>query len=607
MGYRLGGILVVGLVCLLASCSENGLLTPLSSQSNQVRIASVPDGTMVSGGQSINLAVTTSGGQVSPGDLKVEILDSSGAVVQTADIKNVDFTQPLAPLELPNLQTGAYTLRLTLYGTDNSVLAQQKVNIFYVTGSYSLDGVNSYPPALPPGASGVLVAKIGAPPGANPYLRWTMGNNVIGQGYLSDGYNQVQWTAPSSTGVYSITVELFPYGPPTGGSFDFTSPYSLKVEVFVTNSASVAGSQLGPSSSYYALYHLRGSLKNSGVGLKNADATAIGSPSLSVSGNVFGYLLDGSSGFSIPAMLLPTKGDGTLEPFSVTMKLQLTSANPNRTFFVTGTAGGAFTFGISSDAVGKLVASLNGQAEQNDVSLTPGELHTVTLSVVPKPKLLGLLWFVDGHLVLSDSLPSPPSSLSGTGGQTIIGGTNGFTGLLQEFGVYYRDPQGRPDTDPEVFRQAMQQEYGSNLVFAEGFDGIYLPPDLHYTGNITDSQVGSGVLILHPSQSVALPAIAVGEDDLSVVIKLPSSLDKGEGTIELVGQGKTLATLATSKAVDAKGEVDLALTPVSGGTRVTGNGINTLIPSNAPELSVRIDDTGSGSLAVRSILITKHR
>lgn len=607
MTYRWAGVVVAGLVFVLVSCSENGLLTPLSGQGSQARISAVPDGTMVSDGQNINLSVTTSGSQTNPADLKVEILDSTGAVVQTADIKNVDFSQPLPPLQLPSLQTGTYTLRLTLYGSDNSVLAQKKVSIFYVGGSYSLDGVNSFPPALPPGASGVLVAKIGAPSGANPYLRWTMGGNLIGQGYLSDGYDKVQWTAPSSTGVYSITVELFPYGPPQGGSFDFTSPYSLKVEVFVTNSAAVSGSQLGPSGNYYALYNLRGSLKNSGTGLKNIDATPIGSPSLSVSGNLFGYLLDGSSGFSIPAMLLPTKSDGTLEPFSITMRLQLKRVEPNRSFFLTGTSGGAFTLGISSDVSGKLVASVNGQAEQNGVSLTPGDLHTLTLSVIPGSQSLGLLWFIDGNLALSDSLPAP-LPISGAGGQTIIGGNNGFSGLLEDFGVYYRDPQRRPDVDPEVFRDAMLQEYGSNLVFAEGFDGLYLPGDLQYAGKVVDSQVESGVLVLKPSQSVTLPAVAVGEDDLSVAVNLPgSATEKGGGDVELLGQGKTLATISTSKAADPKGELDLALTPVASGTRVKGRGIDTVIPRNISELSLRIDNSGSGSLAVRSILITKHR
>lgn len=608
MGTRMLTGLGAALFFVLASCSESGLLTPLRGQSSGITLKSVANGTMVASGDQIPLSVDLSSSRATPTILKVELLSPSGAVVQSADIKNADFSVPLPSVLLSNLQSGSYTLSLTLDGVNGEVLAQKKVNIFYVQGTYRLDGITSYPPALPPGGSGLIVARITAPEGSNPYLRWRMGDKLIAKGYLKEGLDKIQWNAPSSTGVYSITVEMFPFGPPSGSSFDFSSPYKMKVEVFVTTSARSGRNELGPKESYYALYHFQGNLKDSSGSGRELDAAPIGHPTLSVNGSVFGYQLDGSSGFKVSSVLLPFGSNGAMQPASVTMRLRLDKVQANRQFFSASTDDGSFKLDLSTNDKGLLAVSVNGTAEEGSIKLTGGDITSITLSLIPSDGTLGLLWFVNGRLVLSDSLAVDPKITSSAGVST-IGGKNGFTGMIDEFGVYYRDTDGRRATDPEVFRRAMMDEYGSNLVFAEGFDGIYLPSDVSYTGKVTRDQLVAGMLSLTPGQSVVLRKTAIGENDLTVIATVSGLSATASGFLTLSLEGKPLYSVALKDALVSAGRAEIRLSPVAGGgLKVILKGSkSTAITGKFSHIDVSLSSAGTTPLSVRSLLIIKKR
>lgn len=590
---------------VLASCSESGLLTPLSDQSNQITIKSVASGTMVTSGDHVPLSVDLNSSQSTPVDLKVELLSTAGAVVQSADIQNADFSAPLPSVLLSNLESGPYTLRMTLEGANGEVLAQKKVSIFYVQGKYSLDGITSYPPALPPGGSGLIVARVTAPDGSNPYLRWSMGDKLIAKGYLKDGFDKIQWNAPSSTGVYSITVEMFPFGPPTGGSFDFTSPYTMKVEVFVTNTVKSGRNELAPASSYFALYHFQGNLKDSGA--RGLDAAPIGNPTLSVNGSVFGYQLDGSSGFKVDSLLLPFNAKGALQPASVTMRLRLDKEQINRQFFSTSTADGSFKLAMATNEQGALAVSINGTVEQNAVALKSGDITSVTLSLIPSNGAVDLLWFVNGTLALSDSLAVDPKVASSSGSSTIAG-ADGFTGLVDEFGVYYMDSAGQESTDPEVFRRAMADEYGSNLLFAEGFDGIYLPTDLTFAGKVSRTQIVAGSLLLDSSQSIEVPQLPVGEEDLTMNANVSGISDTGSGMLTLSLKGKQLYSVALKDALSPSGQVEIRIGPVDGGIKVTlGDQKSSTINGEFSNIDIGLSSSGTTPISLRSLLVIKSR
>lgn len=608
MGRRLlagvGGVVVA---IVLASCSENGLLTPLSNHSSQVTISSVADGTMVTNGDKIPLSVKLNASQATPTDLKVDLLSSSGQVVQSADITNVDFSAPLPSVALSSLSNGTYTLQLTLDGANNQVLAQKKISIFYVGGTYSLDGITSYPPTLPPGGSGLIVARIATPQGANPYLRWSMGGKVLATGYLNAGFDKIQWNAPSASGVYSITVQMFPFGPPQGGTFDFTSPYKMTVEVFVSGSASSGKNELGPSSSYYALYHFQGNLKNTGSRSSVPAATAVGNPTLAVSGSVFGYQLDGQSGFKIDSLLLPVDAKGHLLPASLTMRLRLDKVEPDRSFFSTSTSDGGFSFEVKTNSQGELTAIVDGTEEPGGVPIKSGDVTSVTLSILPTGGALQFLWFIDGKLSLSDSIPIDPAVVSSTG-SSLIGGPSGFTGLIDELGIYYKDSQGRSAIDPEVYRRAMADEYGSSLVFAEGFDGTYLPPDLSYSGKVDRGQLAGGLLALGPGQSVTLPQFSVGGEALRATLELRNFSSSDSGTLSVTAKGTKLFSAPLSGAVGKSGELQLSIAKRAGGLEIGVNGESpTRLKSSEDKLQLSVSNSGKAPIDLRSFLIVKKR
>ncbi len=593
-------------VTLFASCSVNNLLSPLGDQSSsQVAVSTISAGTMVGAGDQIPLSLKYNESQVTPKDLKVELLDSQGNVVQTGDLKGIDFSAPLPPVQLPALSSGTYTLRLTLYDGNNQMIVQKSVTFFYTQGTYSLQGITSYPPTLAPGGAGILYATLSVPTGANPYLRWTMGSKVIAEGYLQDGYDKVQWTAPASPGVYSVTVELFPFGPIGGGDFTFSSPYSMHVEIFVTNGAqSTAKNQLGPAGDYYSLFHFGGDLSDSsprGQRLK-LSATPIGNPQLGVNGSVFGYQLDGKSGFQIQSLILPLSGS-TLAPFSVTMRLRLDNFQFNRSFFTATADGGDFQLQLATNAQGRLAATVDSVSESGSIEIPTGELATITLSVIPTGQGLELLWFVDGNLSLSDLLNVSPSLQSAADGVSIIGGTNGFAGLIDELGVYYRDDSGKASVDPEVFRRAMSEEYGSSLVFAEGFDGMRLPQDLKYDSATTDGSLRAGSLLLGPGSSVSLPAFAVGEDEQTFSVAISQFPQGATGSVAFAANGRDLASFSLGGAFDDPLRFKISRT--GNGIQIAqGSTIRSLAVSPS-DLNVRIANTGKVGFSLRSFLIVK--
>lgn len=591
---------------LFVSCSVNNLLSPLGDQpANQVTVSTISAGTMVGTGDQIPLSLKYSQGQVNPKDLKVELLDAQGNVVQTGDIKGVDFSAPLPPVQLPALSSGTYTLRLTLYDGNNQVIVQKNVTFFYTQGTYSLQGITSYPPTLAPGGAGILYATLSVPSGANPYLRWTMGSKVIAEGNLLGGYDKVQWTAPASPGVYSVTVELFPFGPVGGSDFSFSSPYSMHVEIFVTSGAgSPAKNQLGPAGDYYSLFHFGGDLADSsprGLSL-HLSASPIGNPQLGVNGSVFGYQLDGTSGFQIPSLILPLSGS-MLAPLSITMRLRLDTFQFNRNFFTATADDGSFRFQLATNAQGRLAATVNSESESGSIEVPTGELATITLSVIPSGQGLNLLWFVDGNLSLSDVISVTPSIQSPAGGVSIIGGTNGFVGLIDELGIYYRNESGQASVDSEVFRRAMSEEYGSSLVFAEGFDGTRLPQDLKYDSATTDGSLRSGSLLLGPGSSVSLPSFGVGEDVQTLAIAFSQFPPSAGATVAFAANGQEVASFSLGKAFDDPLRFKISRTG-SGIQIAEGSTIRSL-GGNPTDLNVRIVNSGTVGFGLRSFLIVK--
>jgi hypothetical protein len=150
------------------------------------------------------------------------------------------------------------------------------------------------------------------------------------------------------------------------------------------------------------------------------------------------------------------------------------------------------------------------------------------------------MWFVDGFpvSVVEDSHPLFELPLDfGPDGRSFLGGgedVKGFRGIIDEFGVYYRDDERRPAIDSGVFKAAMSARFGNRLVYAEGFEGLFLPKALRIEGSVI---VVSGELIINPGSRVWFPDFLFYGEELKVVIGVGAQADEYPGSIRFYEAG----------------------------------------------------------------------
>ncbi|WP_455382422.1 hypothetical protein [Salinispira pacifica] len=577
----------IAVVLILAACGNPSLLVPEIQDQNNVKIDMVQDGAVISGNAEVpvNLVYTagynrSNGG---PDSMQIKLLASDGSQLRSFAIGQGQLaSQDSFALDFPELDPGLYTLVVTLL-EQGKVLEEKKVQFFRVQGSYRFTGISSFPSSFYPGSAGLLQAHLAIPSGADPYIRWSMNDKTIAEGTLSSGRDQVLLRAPAVEGVYNVTVELFPTPPPGGTDYSFTSSIKQSTELFVSKTQNVGEHELGPESSYYSLFHFRGDYRDVGermrlAGVKAAQAEPVGTPDLRIGGSIFGYHLDGSSGFRVKQVILPFAGD-RLSPFSLTIRAMADVAEINRTLFSAHSSDGSFSFTLRTDQNGLLVADISSHGENASASsglpiFTPGDAVLMNLSVAPGERSTQLLWFKDGTPVATSTLPigfgAPAAQGNGwrvpAGASTIGIGTasdGGFVGIIDEVGIYFRDANSRPSTDNRIFRSSMKDAYGDSLVYAEGFEGLFVPDELKATGQVS---VGSGEMVLSPGSSVLFPRFLFQHEDLQVELTLDGSAARENGRIAFSevksdGSGGTPLDSQTSFiALDTSGVVRI---PVS--------------------------------------------
>ena len=172
-------------------------------------------------------------------------------------------------LRLPDgrpFPAGEYRLLLRVIG-EEGLLHEKKLTFFCLAGQYAITGINSYPPTIMPGREGRIAASFLHPEGTDPYVRWSGDGAVLASGRLSEGLAELAWTAPRSEGVYTVQVELFPVPPAAGADFPTISPITANARLFVSSKPAAGIDELRPASSYFALFHFNGSLRDEVAGL----------------------------------------------------------------------------------------------------------------------------------------------------------------------------------------------------------------------------------------------------------------------------------------------------------------------------------------------------
>ncbi|MBN1835974.1 MAG: hypothetical protein JW820_09000 [Spirochaetales bacterium] len=495
-----------------------------------VEVRSLHEGGVIGPGESLSFVIH--GNADAQEDLQLEIIltDDQGDGVWRRTLSDPAVNEELE-LVLPDLQTGQYEILLQVMGTD-SAASRKSLSFFYVQGRYAITGLSSYPPSTLPGAEIVVQTDLEVPNGADPYIRWTQGDAVLARGLLSEGLETITWKAPREPGVYPVTVELFPVPPSGSEDFSFSSALAMTARLYISPGVPTAADTLVPEASYYSLFHFDGSLNDRGrlgttaSGESQATGELFGDAEFASGASSDGLSIRAGSGMRYPRLILPLsgtegpagqapEGTGSLAPCTLTLALVPDVEPREAALLTTRSADGGFGLIVRFDAQGSLVATLRSADEavvdlpSGMPALSAGKLQRVDLSLVVLADTVTALWFLDGRqtAALARVLPLKAVGAAGeAGGDTVLGGTNGFAGTVTELGVYFEDDQGRPAVDPGIFRSAMQKRFGLSLILAEGFEGLYPPSGFELQGR---PALEKGALVLRPGPEAGEPSAAV--------------------------------------------------------------------------------------------------
>jgi hypothetical protein len=526
-------ILLAALV--LGSCSDMAMFTPSVRETVGINVLSLSEGDIVGGGDPIDFIIQTEKQSARPELLEITLTTVSEQGVEQS-VWNTSISSPLTDeeleLRLPALETGRYTIVFSVLDEEGG-REEEEISFFYITGEYSVHGISSYPPTTTAGHETVLEADLQYPDQANPYLRWSQDDVILARGSVAEGLEKITWLAPKEEGVYSIRIEMFPVPPPAGDDFAFSSSLELTAKLFVSTVNLLTEDELVPEDSYYSLFHLNGSLRNSGLlGTETTeeDARAIGPTRWSSEDGIMGLETGPGLGLEYPLNVLPIL-EGELSPCTVTFKVLPSEVNMNRNVMVID-RNDDFQFKIFFDSEGQLVATIAAldtllYLPSAIFSLEPDRHQRIDLSLVPLENALLALWFLDGHQTASVSEDPLPTELS-RHGRTVIAGDRGFSGVITEVGVYYRDPLNRLSVDPAIYRTVMQHKYGRRLILAEGFEGLHLPDPESWTLEAPEpAMLRGGRLILPSASRLTLPYFELGGEDTSFLVEFFGTIPQG--------------------------------------------------------------------------------
>jgi hypothetical protein len=226
----------------------------------------------------------------------------------------------LVPAEITQ---GPYLLRVELYGEADRVY-EKELEVFISSEVLSIGSIQVSPASVEPEAVAVLRAQLELSGSLDPYLVWTYDGETLDEGLLSAGHGNALWKAPADEGVYSVSVDAYPYPPPSGIHFDFAGK-RLSARVVVRAPSNDPSNPFLPQSDFYAQFRFNGSLADTGTRAFKAPVETTGSPGIFVYGAGYGVRFDASSSLSSAEYLLPVKA-GALQPFSLMSRILLLPA-----------------------------------------------------------------------------------------------------------------------------------------------------------------------------------------------------------------------------------------------------------------------------------------
>lgn len=270
-------------------------------------------------------------------------------------------------------------------------------------------------------------------------------------------------------------------------------------------------------------------------------------------------------------------------------------------------------------AEGVLSASLLGTSSSITPEINQDNGSDLTLTILPGDYDVRYLWFLDGTLVADDPVAYEPVQVA-PGGVTIIGGDGGMFGVLDELGIYSRLTDEGSGVDVEVFARAMERLYGSDLVFAEGFDGETLPKSITFSGKENTYTIDGGSLFLPAGTGIELSSIPGDFESLVVEVALAQpdeetgesggkeQLSRASLVLKDSSEGGNLFELTAGPDSEDSGVLSLAVVPTENGTTVVHGEDTYSVGAIDGGIKLFIENPGENKeLEIKSVLVFKDR
>ena|GEM_PF-2701399 len=565
----------VAVLVAVTGCTDNFGIFGLEETEPAYIVETIDDGTVLGSETALSFSLTVSSGDIVdlPESAEVEILNAAGETVVVMGFEKLDeLPEDENFIEYGDLPDGVYTLRLRLLRGAEIVNTIDR-QFFVLSQDVIISQTLVYPPTVEPDSLGIARAELVYPEEYDPYARWEVDGRVVAEGYWRNGADTVRFTTPTEDGAFFLDLAIYPFGADDGVDLARTAPFTHHGDVFVSSDRLPGQGELTPNDGYLDVYHFAGNLRNAAPEwLRSDDARFEGTPQVLIEQGVFGYYLDGTASIIVDRSFLPSPGMAVKTDLIV---LPFTLA-PEATILRTVTDAGAelsVRVGDQSDLIVTYEDTSFSEREFRIPALFPDESEVMHLSLFLREyEATYHLSFVKNGIPLQPvEIPVAPRVSDGEilidalPGSTEIGGSDGITGIVDEFGI--------AGTAPETIREEIQRRHTETLLDRFGTrllaSDVLVPVTADEPHRLTIREPGSaGARIL-----LSLPEEMTGTA-LKVTIARPSRLpeervlepdDTGQVVIpvfptEIDGAGVDLTAVDRTAALsDERGDVEILI------------------------------------------------
>jgi hypothetical protein len=414
---------VLLLFLMLFSCSQenNGLMNAVEEYS----LESVEDGTFLESGSSVNIVFSEIGNRAELVTIILE--DAEGLEIASTEVEPEVLKGLGMPMDLPeDLEDGVYSLRFIVMEGDIQ-LYEDKRYFFIADGIYEIVSLETYPPGIKVGD--LISARIilNSPSNSDPWLRWTLADEVLQEGFLSEMGTDCDFSVPEESGVYSLRVELFPVSPLEE---QISSIYRYS-DLFVSlGDGDEVPWKFIEDRTYLYFIEFNDALSNR----MNPDDVPelIGKPVSSNQGNYSGISFSENDGLLFDDYALPIYRDGSSEDFLMAMAFSYTELPETGEYniFRSGDDYNYFSVRYLADTA-EFLAELKTYTQNFQSSLPLESIDTqealfLELSYKSLSELASFSWTSNGAVIIRNEGIPMDSFIEG---HTLIGSDGSMAGL----------------------------------------------------------------------------------------------------------------------------------------------------------------------------------